>query len=131
MEEAVMVGEGGTDPMGFHALEGMQCMLERRAGGETGVRAVHMLEGDAVWRAGAEGRWSNKLLASALSRSDTPQGFTLVDGRTQDLTAPGVLQKLVEKPVACFIEYRDGTKATLLIIRYLFCRKSVMSPFPC
>src|ERR1017187_4105098 len=58
VEEAVMVGEGGTDVMGFHALEGMQCMLERRAGGETGVRAVLMLEGEAVWKAGAEGRWS-------------------------------------------------------------------------
>ena len=30
-----MVGEGGSDPMDFHALEGMQCMLERRKGGET------------------------------------------------------------------------------------------------
>ena len=116
VEEAVMVGEGGTDVMGFHALEAMQCMLERRAGGETGVRAVHLLEGESVWKAGNEGRWSKRLLSSALSRSDTPQGLTVVDGRTQDLTAPGILPKLVEKPVACFIEYRDGTKATLLML---------------
>lgn len=116
VEEAVMVGNGGTDIMGYHALEAMQCMLERRAGGETGVRAVHTLEGEAVWRAGAEGRWSKQLLSSALSRSDTPQGFTLQDGRTQDLTAPGVLPKLVEKPLACVIEYRDGVKATLLML---------------
>ena len=114
--EAVMVGEGGTDVMGFHALEGMQCMLERRMGGETGIRAVHSLEGDAVWAAGREGRWSNELLASALSRSDTPQGLTLQDGRTQDLTAPGVLPRLVAKPFAAMIEYRDGTRATLLML---------------
>ncbi len=116
VEEAVMVGEGGTDVMGFHALEGMQCMLERRAGGETGVRSVQMLEGDAVWKAGNEGRWSKQLLSSALSRSDTPQGLTIQDGRTQDLTAPGVLPKLVTKPVAGFIEYADGTRATLLML---------------
>ena len=116
VEEAVMVGVGGTDPMGYHALEAMQSMLERRAGGETGVRAVHTLEGDAVWKAGAEGRWSKALLSSALSRSDSPQGLTIQDGRTQDLTAPGVLPKLVEKPLACFIEYRDGTRATLLML---------------
>lgn len=116
VEEAVMVGDGGTDVMGFHALEGMQCMLERRAKGETGVRAVQLLEGDAVWKAGGEGRWSKQLLSSALSRSDTPQGATIDDGRTQDLLAPGVLPRLVEKPVACFIEYRDGTKATLLML---------------
>jgi hypothetical protein len=116
VEEAVMVGEGGTDIMGFHALEGMQCMLERRAGGETGVRAVQTFEGEAVWKAGKEGRWSKELLSSALSRSDTPQGLTIKDGRTQDLTAPGVLPSLVSNPVACCIEYRDGTRATLLML---------------
>lgn len=116
VEEAVMVGEGGTDIMGFHALEAMQCMLERRKGGETGVGSVETLEGDAVWRAGNAGRWSRRLLQSALSRSDTPLGATELDGRTQDLTAPGVLPKLVQKPVACFIEYLDGTKATLLML---------------
>jgi len=116
VEEAVMVGEGGPDVMGFHALEAMQCMLERRAGGETGVRSVETLEGDLVWKAGAEGRWSKDLLSSALSRSDTPLGATVRDGRTQDLTARGVLPALVSKPLACFIEYRDGTKATLLML---------------
>ncbi len=116
VEEAVMVGEGGTDIMGFHALEGMQCMLERRAGGETGVKAVHTLEGDEVWKAGDDGRYSKRLLGSALSRSDSPQGATIKDGRTQDLMVNGVLQQLVEKPLACMIEYRDGTKAALLML---------------
>ena len=41
--------------MDFHALEAMQCMVERRKGGETGVKAVQMIEGDAVWKAGEEG----------------------------------------------------------------------------
>ena len=44
---------------------------------------------EAVWKAGEEGRWSKELLTSALSRSDTPQGFTVDDGRTQDLVASG------------------------------------------
>jgi hypothetical protein len=116
VEEAVMVGEGGTDIMGFHALEAMQCMLERREGGETGVKSVHTLEGDAVWKAGEEGRYSKQLLSSALSRSDTPQGATLKDGRTQDLMANGVIRQLVDKPLACLIEYRDGTRAALLML---------------
>jgi hypothetical protein len=116
VEEAVMVGNGGTDIMGFHALEAMQCMLERRAGGETGVRSVETLEGGAVWEAGGRGRWSKALLSSALSRSDNLLGATLTDGRTQDLTASGILPRLVEKPLACFIEYRDGTRGTLLML---------------
>ena len=111
-----MVGEGGSDPMDYHALEAMQCMIERRKGGETGVKSVQMIEGDAVWKAGEEGRWSKELLTSALSRSDTPQGLTVQDGRTQDLVGNGELPKLVKNPAAYFIEHNDGLKTTLLML---------------
>src|SRR5208337_3985111 len=117
IESALMVGEGrGSDAMDYHALEAMQCMVERRKGGETGVKAVQMIEGEAVWKAGEEGRWSKEMLSAALSRSDTPQGLTLIDGRTQDLVGSGELPKLVKSPAAYFIEYRDGLRATLLML---------------
>ena len=116
IQDALMVGYGGADVMDFHGLEALQCMLERRKGGETGVRAVQMIEGDAVWKAADEGRYSRELLVSALSRSDSPQGQTVVDGRTQDLVAKGELPRLVKTPAAYFIEYRDGLKATLLML---------------
>lgn len=114
IEEAVMVGEnGGDDAMDFHALEAMQCMLERRRGGETGVRSVQKVTGEAIWSAG----WSTDLLAAALSRSDTPLGLTVQDGRTQDLLATGELRRLVAQPEAFLIEYRDGLRATMLNLR--------------
>jgi hypothetical protein len=116
VEEAVMVGVGSLDGMDFDALEALQCMLERRKGGETGVKAVQLLEGDDVWAAGNAGRWSKDLLSSALSRSDTPMGLTVLDGRTQDLVASGVLPQLVKDPAAYCIEYTDGTRATLLLL---------------
>ena len=116
IEDALMVGVGGSDAMDYHALEAMQCMIERRKGGETGVRAVQMIEGEAVWKAGEEGRWSKRLLTAALSRSDTPQGFTVTDGRTQDLVGNGELPKLVKNPAAYFIEHNDGLKTTLLML---------------
>ncbi len=75
-----------------------------------------MIEGDAVWKAGDEGRWSKELLTSALSRSDTPQGLTVDDGRTQDLVGIGELPKLVKNPAAYFIEHNDGLKTTLLML---------------
>ena len=114
--EAVMVGVGDFNGMDFDALDAMQAMLERRKGGETGVKAVQLLEGDDVWVARAANRWSNDLLSSAFSRSDTPLGLSLLDGRTQDLAAPGVLEQLVANPVAYCVEYNDGTKATLLML---------------
>jgi hypothetical protein len=116
VEDALVVGVGGSDPMDFHALEALQCMVERRGKGEAGVRAVQMIEGDDVWKAGENGRYSKELLTSALSRSDTPLGLTVDDGRTQDLVGKGALPKLVKNPAAYFIEYRDGLKATLLML---------------
>jgi len=116
IEDALMVGEGGSDAMDFHALEALQCMVERRKGGETGVKAVQLIEGDAVWKAGDDGRWSKELLTAALSRSDTPPGLTVKDGRTQDLAHNGELPKLAQNPWAYFIEYADGFRATLLML---------------
>jgi hypothetical protein len=116
IEEALMVGEGGSDAMDFHALEGLQCMVERRRGGETGVKAVQLIEGDAVWQALTSGRYSKALLTAALSRSDTPLGLTVDDGRTQDLVGSDLLRVLAKKPAAYFIEYRDGLKATMLML---------------
>ena len=116
VDEAVMVGVGSLDGMDFDALEAMQCILERRAGGETGVKAVQLLEGDDVWAAGESGRWSKELLSSALSRSDAIQGLTVTDGRPQDMVANGALPQLVKNPMAYCVEYRDGTRATMLML---------------
>ncbi|GIT30764.1 MAG: hypothetical protein Ct9H300mP1_28100 [Planctomycetaceae bacterium] len=37
IEEAMAVGYGGLEAYGFHTLETLQCMIERRKGGETGL----------------------------------------------------------------------------------------------
>jgi hypothetical protein len=116
VEEVVMVGVDGFGGSPFDALDAMQAMIERRKGGEAGVKAVQLLQGDDVWDARAANRWSPDLLSSALSRSDTPLGLTVLDGRTQDLAAPGVLEQLVKDPTAYLIEYADGTRATLLLL---------------
>ena len=116
IEDALMIGVGGSDPMDFHALEALQCMVERRGRGETGVKAVQLIEGDAVWKAGDEGRWSKELLTSALSRSDTPLGTGETESSPENLVSSGQLRKIVKNPAAYFIEYRDGLKATLLML---------------
>jgi hypothetical protein len=116
IDDALMVGYGGSDPMDFHALEAMQCMLERRKGGETGVKRVHMISGESVWKAGAQGLWPQSLLEAALSRSDSLQGLSITDGRPQNLAASSELQRLARHPAAYLIEYTDGTKATLLML---------------
>jgi hypothetical protein len=101
-DDALMVGGGWTSDGGiFLDLETLQCFVERRAGGETGIRAVQHLEGDAVWRAAEEGRWSKDLMKAALSR-----GETIGSGRPED----------VRNPVLCLLEYNDGFRAAVLAL---------------
>ena len=76
VEELLGLSIGSIDSYDFHALEVIQCMAERRRGGETGVLSVHGLRGDAVWKAMEVGNWSGggwdpRLFEACLSRSQT------------------------------------------------------------
>lgn len=84
----------------FHALEVLQCMLERRAGGETGVKSVECLEGDAVWKAVEAGRMSEQLLQAAL--------------RVSPSNNVGPVRENVKKPLAILVEYHDGTRGSVV-----------------
>jgi len=132
IEDALMIGCGGSDAMDYHVLEGMQCMIERRKGGETGVSAVQLIDGDAVWK---DDRWSRDLLEAALSRGDSPLGLTEEDGRTQNLLKNDELQRLVQKPVLYIIEYTNGLCATMLMLNggtkdYCFAARLKGEPAP-
>jgi hypothetical protein len=116
LEEALLVAGGSVQQMDFHGLEAIQSIVERRLGGESGIAAVQYLTGSQVWEAAQAGLWSHSLLSAALSRSDTPLGLSLQDSRPQDLSAAGLLSSLVANPVAYVIEYRDGLRATLLLL---------------
>jgi hypothetical protein len=102
LEEIVSVSYHTLYGYGFHALEMTQCLAERRAGGETGVRRVQTLEGEAVWEAGRSGRYDRALLAEALGR--------LTRG------VPADLEKKIPQPVAFLMDYRDGLRATVLTL---------------
>ncbi len=105
LTEAVVVGYGPFEGYGFHALEGLQCMAERRRGGETGVRAVQCLQGEEMWRAMDRGVFARDLLEAAMA---------LVPTR-----AAGDYRKLTlkAKEAGVFvIDYRDGFKAAAAML---------------
>ena len=103
IEEAVAIGFSGLDIYGFHTLEVMQCMVERRAGGETGVKAVTCLEGDSVWRAAEEEMFSRELAEAACA---------CIAGKPD-----GGMQANCENPALFLVEYRDGLRGAILMLR--------------
>jgi hypothetical protein len=117
--EAVVASRGDIEIFGFHALETLQCMVERRErkGKPQGITAVTCLEGDAVWDAGDRGLWSIPLLNEALSRSHTVNPGD-VRQNTRDFTPPAGRDatQLVKGPVAFLVEYADGFRGTVLIL---------------
>jgi hypothetical protein len=132
--EALVAAYGPTEVFGFDALEALQCMVERRRGGETGVTAVTCLSGSAVWRAADERRWDPELLDAALARSESAN---LGDMRANagKLAMPGMP---ATPPVAFLVEYCDGTRGTVLLLNghlqdFVFAARtaSVLQPVSC
>ena len=102
IDEALSIGFHMLERYGFHALESLQCQVERRQGGETGVRSVQCLSGDAVWRAADEGRWSVELADHALGAiEDGPEHLD---------------PSQVEDPHIFLVEYCDGLKGAALML---------------
>ena len=116
VEEVLCVGYGGVDSYDFHALETIQCMAERRRGGETGVAAVQALRGESVWKAREAGGWDPRLFEACLARTQTlNQPETFSDRYPTDPQ----IREWVKDPVAYRFEYRDGLKATMLLMNGL------------
>jgi len=103
ISEIVATAYGSLEAYGYHGLEIIQCLAERRAGGETGVRSVQTFEGPRVWQAITNGTISRALVEAATSR------------RRHSLGKPGEpLESVVKDPVLVVITYRDGLRAGLL-----------------
>ncbi len=99
--EAVCLSYGPIEGYAYHGLEAMQAVVERRRGGEVGVRAVQFVEGDEVWKDMAAGRFDSGVFDAAAASRQAKGRFA------------GSLREAL-KPAAFFIEYIDGFKAVVL-----------------
>ena len=102
VDHAVGVGLGQLDSYGFHLLESLQCMVERRRGGETGVAAVQCLEHEAVWNYLDRTPWAKRLFDSAISHDETCEA--------------GKLRDLAKEPAVFLIDYKDGLQTAAFML---------------
>ena len=105
LDSALAIGYGGLEAYGFHALETLQCMIERRRGGESGVQAVTFVKGDDVWKSAEQGRWSRPLLDEILRHVDRPEG-----------EPAGKPEELCPEPAAFLLEHTDGFRSAVVML---------------
>ncbi|MCA9125242.1 MAG: hypothetical protein H6822_25160 [Planctomycetaceae bacterium] len=121
VDELMCVAIGGVDSYDFHALETIQCMAERRKGGETGVAWVESMRGDSVWKAmeGGSfetGSWEPELFHACLSRSQTlaqPPTFS------HRYPTPKQIREWAKDPIVYRFQYNDGVKGSMLLMNGL------------
>lgn len=93
LDELLAVSFSDLEEHGYHAIELLQAMAEKRKGGETGIAEIRCVEGDAVF---TDPFWSRALLDAALRHrvNHVPKNNT--------------------PPQAIFVRYNDGVKASIL-----------------
>jgi hypothetical protein len=101
---AVQTGYGPFEGYGFHALEGLQCMVERRSNGESGVKAVTCHTGKGMWEQFDKQLWAPPLLEAAVKLVPAHAAGDLRDISTKTKDA-GIFE----------VEYRDGFRAFVVI----------------
>jgi hypothetical protein len=99
---AVGISYSGLDIYGFHLLDGLQAVVERRKGGETGVKSVQCFEGDECWNFLEQNEWVKRLFDQAISHSETRE--------------VGNMKELVKKPSVFIVDYNDGLKAAAFLL---------------
>lgn len=117
VEEAVAIWGGGLDGGDIHVVEALQSIVERRRGGETGIRAVEAFRGERFWKALSAGSWDAggwdpKLLEACLSRSN--QLNPARETYSNDLPTVEDVKRLAPDSYAYRFEYADGLKVSIV-----------------
>jgi hypothetical protein len=98
IKASIVAGGAGDEGSLFHCVDVLQCFMERRKGGETGVEAVQCIQGPETWKWTERNPWAGNLLDAV--------------GASFNLKA-GHFQTTVREPNVCIVEYRDGTKGAV------------------
>src|SRR5690606_2251190 len=95
IKNSIVIGGASDEGAIFHCIDILQAFVERRKGGETGVKSVQSIRGPEALKWIKRNTWSSKLLHSVAVNYDLKPEYFQENDRTN----------------ICVVEYRDGTKA--------------------
>lgn len=114
LQESVCVCYGGVDSYDFHGLETAQCMSERRRGGEVGIKSVHALKGESLWKEleSPNRELTRRLMVAALNRS---HNLPVDGGYPTDPVTFEWARKALPDTIGYLIEHRDGFRTAMFM----------------
>jgi hypothetical protein len=98
IKNSIVVGNAADEGAIFHCIDVLQAFVDRRNGGETGVKAVQSIRGPETWAWVERNAWAGDLLDTV---------------RKSFYLTPGYFQE-GRKPNVCAVEYNDGTRAAVI-----------------
>ena len=98
IKNSIVIGGAGDEGGIFHAIDVLQCFVEHRKGGESGVKSIQSIRGPEAWIWVEGNPWAGKLLDAVAKRFDFKPGYFQESPQTN----------------ICVIEYNDGTKAAVI-----------------
>ena len=95
---SIVLGGTGDEGAIFHCVDVLQAFVERRRGGETGVRSVQSIRGPETWKWVESNPWAAKLIDAVAEKFELE---------------PGHFQQNIRANM-CLVTYNDGTKAAVI-----------------
>jgi hypothetical protein len=98
IKNSIVVGDAADEGAIFHCIDVLQAFVDRRKGGETGVKAVQSIRGPETWAWVERNAWAGNLFEAVRKE------FNL---KLEDLRGR-------RKPNVCVVEYNDGSQAAVI-----------------
>lgn len=98
IKHSIVVGAAPDEGAIFHCIELLHAFVERRKGGETGVKSIQSIRGPESWKWVERNTWAANLLEAVAQRLELKPENYRANPRTN----------------ICVIEYNDGTKAAII-----------------
>ena len=111
LAKGLVVVQGEYPQAELEALDALLPLIWREG---AKVRDVTRLGGKDFWDVLKRDFWP--LARSAISRSHSPQGDAVRDGRTEDLVGLGLLPTLVKAPRGWLIAHQDGFRYVIAVM---------------
>ena len=98
IRNSIVVGSCPDEGAMSHCVDVLQAFVDRRKGGETGVKSVQSIRGPETWKWVESTPWANTLLEAVRKQ------FALKPGHFEESRRSNV----------CIVEYNDGTNAAVI-----------------